>query len=221
MIQDILPDGVVAVDAHSDRLDIALFPEELAALGPAVEKRRREFITARACARDALAQLGLGACPIATGERGQPIWPAGIVGSITHCNGYRACAVARETEFAGVGIDSGPNEPLQERILTEVTSADERLRLAELASGEPALYWDRLLFSAKETVYKTWFPVTKRRMKFDDATVSFDPSRHVFHARLRIPTPIMEGSWLIQDGLILTALAVPRRQLSTVATPPA
>lgn len=217
MIEQIISDGVVTVDTRDDWLDIELVPEERAALGQAVERRRREFITARACARRALMQLGIAISPIAMGEHGQPLWPASVVGSITHCAGYRACALAPAAEFAGVGIDAEPNEPLPKQVLGEIARAEERIWLTELARTEPAVHWDRLLFSAKETVYKTWFPIAERWLGFDDAIVTLDTTRKIFHARLLTPQPLvagehalttMEGRWLIRDGLILTAIAL-------------
>jgi 4'-phosphopantetheinyl transferase EntD len=106
VIEEILPENVAVVDTTEDRLDVELFPAEVQSLGGAVEKRRREFITGRACARGALAQLGMDPVAIPSGERGEPCWPAGIVGSITHCAGYRACALARVGVIAALGIDA-------------------------------------------------------------------------------------------------------------------
>jgi 4'-phosphopantetheinyl transferase EntD len=216
VIEELLPRGVVAVDTREEWL-VELFPQERAALGQAVEKRRREFTTARACARRALAQLGLPPTPIATGGRGEPLWPAGVVGSITHCTGYRACAVARATEHAGVGIDAEPNEPLPEGVLGEIALAQERPMLAELARADPTVHWDRLLFSAKEAVYKVWFPIARCWLGFEDADLAIDPAERIFYARLLRPwtgvnahfPPVIEGRWLAREGLVMTAIALP------------
>ena len=94
MIAEILPSSVVSVEAFADSLDATLYPEEEAVVARAVAKRRREFTTVRACARTALARLGRPPAPIIPGPRGAPGWPPGIVGSMTHCDGYRACALA-------------------------------------------------------------------------------------------------------------------------------
>jgi 4'-phosphopantetheinyl transferase EntD len=217
VIEEILPAGVVAVDTREDWLDIELFAEERAALGQAVEKRRREFVTARACARRALAQLGLPPTSIPTGERGEPRWPPGVVGSITHCAGYRACALARAGEIAAVGIDAEPHEPLPDGVLGEIARVEERGRLGALMLAEPAVRWDRLLFSAKEAVYKVWFPLAERWLGFEDATLRIDPDRRVFDAHLLVPGPVvgkrtltaLRGRWLVRDGLVLTAIALP------------
>jgi 4'-phosphopantetheinyl transferase EntD len=222
VIEEILPAEAAAVDTREDRLDVELFPQELTSLGDAVEKRRREFITARACARDALAQLGLPPSPIPTGERGEPLWPEGVVGSITHCAGYRACALARSRELAGLGIDAEPDAPLPDGVLEQVARAEERVLLAELARARPAIHWDRLLFCAKEAVYKVWFPLARSWLGFADATLAIDPLRGSFQARLLVPTPsavgipaLLEGRWLARDGLVLAAIALARGERSS------
>jgi 4'-phosphopantetheinyl transferase EntD len=226
VIEEILPDGVIAVEAREDPLDIVLFPAEEAAVGRAVEKRRREFTTARACARIAFARLGLPPQPIPTGDRGEPQWPAGVVGSITHCDSYRACAIARATEMVTVGIDAEPNAPLPSGVLSEIAGAEELTWLRPLKHAAPAVHWDRLLFSAKESVYKSWFPLAKRWLGFEDAVVTVDPSRGTFRARLLVQGPLIDnlpltelsGRWLVSDGLVLTAIVLP---LSGAAvTPP-
>jgi 4'-phosphopantetheinyl transferase EntD len=218
VIEEILPDAVVAEDTREELLEVELFPEEHATLGRAVEKRRREFITARACARRALGRLGVAPCAIANGERGQPLWPEGVVGSITHCAGYRGCAVARAGQVLGVGIDAEPHAPLPDGVLGQIARAEERRQLAQLAGVEPAVHWDRLLFCAKEAVYKVWFPLAACWLGFEDATLTLDPVGHAFQARLLKPWPraptalpeVLEGRWLMREGLVLTAIALPR-----------
>jgi 4'-phosphopantetheinyl transferase EntD len=80
-------------EAFDDPPDGVLFPEE-AAISRAVEKRRRDFRTVRHCSRRALRELGVPPTAVAPGERRKPVWPPGVVGSLTHCTGYRAAAVA-------------------------------------------------------------------------------------------------------------------------------
>jgi 4'-phosphopantetheinyl transferase EntD len=226
VIAEILPAGVVAVEARSDPVDAVLFTEEEAALGRAVDKRRREFTTARDCARRALAGLGLPPLPIPSGARGEPRWPAGIVGSITHCHGYRACAVARAAELVTIGIDAEPNEPLPDGVLATIARAEELPQLGELACIAPEVHWDRLLFSAKESVYKAWFPLAGRRLGFEDAVLAIDPRRFTFSARLLVPGPSpagelstrLSGRWLVRDGLVLTAIALNPAQVSNERT---
>jgi 4'-phosphopantetheinyl transferase EntD len=216
VIEQILPGRVVAVETREELLDVELFPEEQASVGRAVEKRRREFVTVRACARTALERLGLPPQAIPNGERGEPCWPAGIVGSITHCDGYRACALSRARAMVTVGIDAEPNAPLPKGVLAEIARPEEWPWLDELGRAMPAVHWDRLLFSAKESVYKAWFPLARRWLGFEDAVVTVDPSAGGFSARLLVDGPLLgdrqvtgfSGRWLVRDGLVLTAIAM-------------
>lgn len=194
-----------------------LFPEEEALVARATEKRRREFAAGRGCAREALAALGLGKAPILRGYRGAPQWPPGVVGSITHCAGYCASAVAHATDLAAIGVDAEPNVALPGGVLEMVTQPAERARLRDLAAAKPDISWDCLLFCAKEAVYKAWFPLTGRWLGFADADVTINAADATFTARLLVPVPDLagpslaggfSGRWLSRDNLIVTAIAV-------------
>jgi 4'-phosphopantetheinyl transferase EntD len=219
MIEEILPAGVAVVDTREDHLDVVLCAREEASIVRAVDKRRREFVTGRWCARRALEQLGLAPSPIPRGPHGEPCWPPGVVGSITHCAGYRGCAVARADAFATVGIDAEPNEALPGDVRDEVARTEERVWLDNLSRAGSAVHWDRLLFCAKEAVYKAWFPLAGRWLGFADASVTIDTARHAFHARLLVPSPVvdqqpltaLDGRWLVRDGLVLTVVTLARR----------
>lgn len=217
MIEAILPSAVIAVEARKDPADIVLFPAEEAAVGQAVEKRRREFTTARACVREAFAQLGLPPSAVTNGSRGEPCWPPGVVGSITHCDGYRACAIARAPDMITIGIDAEPHAALPAGVLSDIAGPEELSWLGEQRRSAPGVHWDRLLFSAKEAVYKAWFPLAKRWLGFEDAVVTVDTSTATFAARLLVSGPLLagrrltgfSGRWLVRDGLVLTAIALP------------
>jgi len=216
MIEEILPATVASTEMFEDPPDVKLFPEEEAVLARAVGKRRREFTTARACARDALARLGLPPAPILPGERGAPQWPRGITGSITHCAGYRAAAVASASSILTIGVDAEPDNVLPGGVLDAVSLPAERARLRDLASAAPGTSWDRLLFSAKEATYKAWFPLTRRWLGFEDADITISPEDGIFQVRLLVAPPEAGGAaptsfvgrWMARDGLILTAITV-------------
>jgi 4'-phosphopantetheinyl transferase EntD len=215
VIAEILPPLAVACEAFSDCAQARLFPEEESIVACAVQSRRLAFATARACARRALAGLGCEPVAIPRDERGAPLWPAGVVGSITHCAGYRACAVARARDVITLGIDAEPADALPGRVLERISSAPERTGLCALAAAHPTVCWDRLLFSAKEAVYKAWYPLTGRWLDFGDAVITFDPAG-TFAAELLVPGPLLAGRplgsfagrWLTGDGLVLTAVAL-------------
>ncbi len=213
MIEDILPDKVCCAESFDDSADVTLFPEEAVAISKAVDKRRNEFATVRHCARKALACLGYPAVPLIPGERGAPQWPDGVSGSMTHCAGYRAAAVAHRTDIASLGIDAEPHAALPDGVLGAIARPEEQRTLERLARAAPGTHWDRLLFSAKESVYKTWFPLTRSWLGFEDATLTIDPYAGTFRADIlatsRPPLHEFHGRWLAHDGLVITAVAHP------------
>ena len=224
MIEEILPATVASAEVFRDPPGATLLPQEAPIVAKASDKRRREFTTGRDCARIALGKLGVAPAPILAGERGAPVWPRGIVGSITHCDGYRGAAVAHTSDVTAIGLDAEPNGPLPGGVLEVVSLAAERDRLAALADlaaerpGQPGVCWDRLLFSAKESVYKAWFPLTGSWLGFEDADVTIEPDG-TFTARLVKPPPAptprlsgFTGRWLAAAGLVLTAIVVPARE---------
>ena len=212
MIAAILPPGVVAEYALDDPPGPPLYAEEEAVIRRAVDKRRREFGTVRRCARTALARLGVPPAPLLPDRRGAIRWPSGVLGSMTHCAGYRAAAVASTSMFAAIGIDAEPHEALPDGVFAQIARPAERAWIARHAhtGARPVVHWDRLLFSTKESVFKAWYPATRRELGFDQAEVSFD-EHGGFEARLLVPGPVAgyRGRWLARDGLVLTAIAVP------------
>ncbi|MFB8348581.1 4'-phosphopantetheinyl transferase family protein [Streptomyces niveus] len=217
MIERIVPAEAETAEAYGDLPEATLFPEEALLVKSAVAQRRGEFTTARHCARQALTRLGAPAGAILTGERGAPMWPEEVVGSITHCVGYRAAVVARPAHVASIGVDAEPALPLPEGVLEAVALPDEQIAVKELLVTAPGVAWDRLLFSAKESVYKAWFPLTRRFLEFEEARLVFDPAGGTFTAQL-LAGPARAGSrtlhtfdgrWLSDDGIVLTSVTVP------------
>ncbi|MEU9117241.1 4'-phosphopantetheinyl transferase superfamily protein [Streptomyces sp. NPDC048483] len=220
MIAELLPSPVETAQAFTDTGTLpGLFPQEAALVSKAIPERRGEFATVRACARQALARFGHGPVPILPGERGAPQWPDGFVGSMTHCLGYRAAALARATDMLTIGVDAEPNKPLPGSGVAEsVLRPAEREHVARLTADRPDVFWGRLIFSAKESVYKAWYPLTRLWLDFEEAEVRVHPTAGTFHARLLVPGPEVNGTrlpgfdgrWVVRDGLIVTTIAVPR-----------
>jgi 4'-phosphopantetheinyl transferase EntD len=216
VIERLLPAAAVAVESRADDPVDGLFPVEQEIVRGASERRRREFAAGRDCAHRALERLGLEATPIPAGEWGEPLWPAGVVGAITHCRGYRAGAVARATDLAALGIDAELHAPLRTGLIERIAAAEEVAGLTALAEEASAIHWDRLLFSAKEAVYKAWFPLAGEWLGIKDSALAID-SQGTFTVRLLVDGPLVAGAeltclrgrWLVEDGLVLTAVAVP------------
>jgi 4'-phosphopantetheinyl transferase EntD len=118
--------------------------------------------------------------------------------------------------LASIGIDTERNDQLPDGVEESITVAGEPEMLASLSRTFPALHWDRLLFSAKESVYKAWYPLTGRWLGFEEARLAIDPIG-TFAARLLVdgtrtdggpPLVELRGRFIVAHGLIATAVAV-------------
>ncbi len=219
LLARLLPAPVSCVERFGDACEPAGLPAERAVIAHAVPSRRGAYLVVRDCARVALDELGLPPAVIGSGPQREPHWPPGVVGSLTHCAGYQAAAVARAEQVRSLGIDAEPHEALPPGVLDLVALPEERAALTGLGSG---VHGDRLLFCAKEAVYKAWFPLTGEWLGFEEAGVRFettalDPAGGRFSARLLRPAPVIEGTqlgcfsgwWLVAGGLVLAAVLVP------------
>jgi 4'-phosphopantetheinyl transferase EntD len=177
-----------------------------------------EFSDARACARAALGQLTFPSTSLLPGLRGAPQWPQGMIGSITHCARYRAAAVGLTEDVVLLGVDAELNEPLpDDRMLDLAAFGKERERLGNLGVCMPSICWDRLLLSAKLSVYKACFPLDPWWPNLELADVVIDAHQGTFTADLLVPGPIineeplteMRGRWMAYQGLLVTAVVVP------------
>ncbi|WP_103532632.1 4'-phosphopantetheinyl transferase [Streptomyces sp. SM11] len=237
MIERVVPEGVARAEAFDDVLPHLPDPRELALLRGRPEATVRRFAAARSCAHRCLDQLSLPYVPLLRTAEGGPVWPSGVVGSITHCAGYRGAVAARTGVWAALGVDAERALPLSPGVLDLVATGPERRGVAELSGIRPDVPWDRLLFSAKESVYKAWHPATARWIGTRAIEVAFTTDG-LFTASVRPertqPPPARRrpvdarattagggvphrargaypytGRWYVGDGLLLTAVAVP------------
>lgn len=210
---ELLPPTVVA--HTTTRLDeTGMTLEEVRCIASAVPARRAEFATVRRLARRSLRELGaLGDPAILPGASREPLWPNGFVGSLTHCAGFAAAAVARSNRVVAIGIDAEPAVSLPADVADLVLGREER---EWLPSREPR--WTSAVFSAKESVYKMWQPLTGGWLDFHDAAIR--PVAGGFEATLSsraslpgLPTAF-RGRWALHHGVWLTALAIGAEQLT-------
>lgn len=183
MIASLVPEHVFTAEGRVGGPSRALFPEELPLVAHAVERRRREFAEGRDCAHRTLARLGWARFPVLSGASREPLWPPGVIGSITHCEGYVAAAAGRVAELGqirGLGIDAEVRAPLSPEVSRLVLTERERGRIS--AAGDATLA--TAVFSAKEALYKCWFPLTGQRLDYQEAEIDLDPSRGCFTVRL-------------------------------------
>jgi 4'-phosphopantetheinyl transferase EntD len=145
----------------------ALLPEETPAFVSSVPKVRRASGAARIVARQLLKRLGQPECALPRGSGGAPTWPAGVVGSLAHDSRVAVAAVGRCGDVGAIGIDVEPAESLPPELLELVATPQERLRIDD----DP--YQGRLLFVAKEAVYKAVYPLDRRFLDHHDVQINF------------------------------------------------
>jgi 4'-phosphopantetheinyl transferase EntD len=208
---------LACAELYSDPPGLTPMAEEEPLIARSVAKRRNEFITVRYCARIALGELGFPPVPILKGDKGEPCWPDGVVGSLTHCAGYRGAVVGRAGVVRSVGVDAEPHDVLPHGVLDAISLPAERAEIAALPAG---VHWDRILFCAKEATYKAWFPLTKRWLGFEDAHITFDVdgsgSAGSFESTILVdgaalsgpPLSSLAGRWSVGQDLVLTAITL-------------
>lgn len=200
MFATLVRPAIVVHSGDAAVVDDQLYEEERAHIAKAVESRRAEFGTARLLARKALAELGVAPGPLVPTPNRAPTWPAEVVGSITHCKGWVAVAVARRSDVRSIGIDAEVLRKVDPGVARVVLKPRERMWAGDQL--------DRLLliFSAKEAYYKAQFPLTNRVLVFQDVEldVDLDAGRFVVNA----PSDLLsaEGRFAFDNGRVLSAV---------------
>jgi 4'-phosphopantetheinyl transferase EntD len=214
----ILPAGAVGAEIWDDGEQADVDPAqwllgiEREAVADAVAGRRRKFAHGRMCAREALRKLGVEPVELPVGADGSPQWPAGVLGSITHKGPYRAAAVAWSEEIAGLGIDAELSEPLPAAVLERIATRQEAEMVGSLAGARPEVPWDRLLFSAKESVYKALSGSGQAGLSLEDFTVELGSGDRLVLDPGCLPGRELSGRWGAPGRrLLLTAVAGTQR----------
>jgi len=184
---------------------------EEAAIERAVEKRKREFRAGRECARRALNGLGLADEPIPVLPNRGPGWPEAVVGAITHCRGFAGAVAAWRRDYEGVGLDAELVEPLRAS-LSRLICTDAEVRWMTDLEPPSGTDWVKVIFSAKEAVYKCIGPLVGRWVGFREVTLDIDPARRAFKVVAgdqRVPGVLdidrIEGRYAVAGGLVISA----------------
>ena len=133
-------------------------------------KRLADFSTGRYCAIKALEQLGIQDAIIPMGEDRAPIWPEGIVGSISHCDSLTGAIVATSSDHISLGLDIEEIGRVTPDLWDLVFTENEKNYLSGL-SDENKLVQSTAIFSIKEAFYKFQYPLTKTFLDFLDVEV--------------------------------------------------
>ena len=198
------------VDAHT--VQGGLLKSEEALVDGAARTRIEQFTAGRVCSRIALGRLGVAATtPILRGEDRAPIWPPGFIGSISHTDTWCAAAVARTDGIRSLGIDLESSAPLKEALLRRVCTPKERDWLHQLpAPGVTG----KIVFSAKEAIYKCQYPLSNQFLGFHAVEVELgdDSFQAVFQQEAGgfKPGDVISGRYLVEEGLVASACELPR-----------
>lgn len=197
-------------------LQPAVYAVEEVAIARAVPNRQAEFRAGRVCARNAMEKIGFPPAAVPVGHDRAPVWPKGLVGSITHDAGFCLAAVALDRDSAGIGIDLTTDEPLPHGVLEHIARPEELARLAQKTADWQALI-GRMLFAAKEATYKAVFPSTGIVWSFDALSVKIDAEAGTFLAETTMSAgPLSPGHrfWghiVSKPGIILAGLTLPAK----------
>jgi enterobactin synthetase component D len=186
------------------------------ALECAVPKRKIQFLAGRFCAREAIAALmpTLNGGVLPQDSDGCPVWPQGLVGSISHTDACATAAVARIGEATGLGVDVElfMSRAAADEVARLVASEDEALLAAEAASLDRPQSLT-LLFSAKESLFKALYPLTRRHFDhLDCGVVRVDPGEGRFAISMRKPfdeafgARVFVGSYELTGGEVRTGV---------------
>lgn len=184
LLSEILGQGVL-VEARniSDCPDTLLSPERALVAG-AGQARRLEFTAGRALARILLERIGIEDAPVLMYQNGAPMWPPGVVGSISHVSELCAVVLTQHDRVRGLGIDLEHNRSIDTSLFETICTPRER----EWLEGNPASsrgYLARLVFSAKESLYKCWYPLYRVQLDYQDVEIELKIPSQEFVARLR------------------------------------
>jgi len=210
LLEGLLPAEVLVAGATIGDHLTSLDPEERAFVASAVAKRQHEFSTGRVLARGLLSRLGHPDFPLLRAEDRIPVWPAGIVGSISHAGTVCLAAAARADVSRGIGLDLEPDEPVDadiERVVCRDTEHDWVAEAGEAERGRRR----RIVFSVKEAVYKAFYPRTRTFWSFQDVRVEIDLAGEAWRACLPESAGVEEaaGRVALRDGWIVSAIALP------------
>ncbi len=225
-LQGLFPAGAVVAVLRTAGDPALLLPAEARCVTGAVQKRVQEFSAGRQCARMALSELGITGFPLLAAPDRSPVWPRGIVGSISHTRSHCAAVVARSATFLGLGLDTEGRHAVRAGLWPRLFVSSELQRLEQLPAARRAVV-AALGFAAKEAFYKLQYPLVRERLEFDAIAIVYAapigdvdgevgeftvvPQRQIaLQAR---HAGVLTGRFAVHDGYVSAAIALPATPL--------
>lgn len=203
------------VEQFDPTLLLRLPPSLQLMINKAVKKRQAEFIAGRYCVARALTMLtGSKDCWVINRKDRSPIWPKGVVGSISHSKTVATAIVARQHHICSAGIDIESLIPDQQakHIASEILAGDT-VQTCDYSFSQVIT----LLFSAKETLFKALYPILGKMMSFSDAFCTrLDPQHNICRLALRnrsdgfgLEQSEFDIGYAFDDNSVMTRLLIP------------
>ncbi|MBA53135.1 MAG: hypothetical protein CMK89_01655 [Pseudomonadales bacterium] len=218
-LASLFPPGVLWKIAEDWMWETPLCPEEEALIAKAVDKRKREFRAGRNCAHELFKTANIHCNALLKGKQREPDWPEGWTGSISHTQGLCVVAIAPLTLFRSIGLDVEQATPLGDDIRSLICSAAEQDRLSRLTlmtgqdiASQPL---DKVIFSAKESIHKTYFPLNYHTLDFLDARVDINTGDCSFEATIikpepapKVPITTLRGKYCVGQSYLATFISL-------------
>lgn len=178
--------------------------------------RRQEYIAGRYCAIQAAKMVGFNLAELPSADTREPMWPAGVVGSITHSKQMAISCVAQSSEIASVGIDAEELiKPVLGNEVENVIASDEELALINKFEFQKGI---TILFSAKEALYKALFPLVRTFIDFKEVKlIALDASKGTFELELNSQNKKLasvlghyKGSFKQLGETVITVISIPK-----------
>lgn len=149
-----------------------LYKEERSLITKASLKRINEFSTGRYGIRCLLKSYGINYFPITHDQKGMPIFPNGIIGSISHTD--RKCCIAMSTneEYRSIGVDIEEYSKLNLDLCKYFLHKKEIEFVYSQMDTYPQIM-AAVLFSAKEAFYKMQYSISKTYLDFLDVETTY------------------------------------------------
>ena len=183
------PEVGVACIGSQDGSEADLWPAERAATRGMVAARCREFAAGRLALRQAAGARGLSPFAVPMGADRAPVWPEGVIGSLTHSTAACLAVVGERRRLVSVGVDLEADLPLPDAIADEICGRADRGANLGVRAGLGERF-ALMVFVAKEAVYKCQYPLTGSLFGFDILSVRLMPEADAFVARFEAPVGV-------------------------------
>ena len=213
VFENVCPENVSVFSSGEIPEEFELLAAERQATRSFSQKRMLDFKRGRYCARMALAHVGRQHEAISVGASREPVWPDGIIGSISHCDGTSAAAVCAGDDLLGIGIDMETLQVLEPVVLDQICGPEE---VQWMANHHTDRQFSSVVFCIKEAIYKSVWPNLRRFVEFREVSVIPELGENTFVAKSASRSlshdliARVSGFWAISSGRIFAYAACAR-----------